>query len=277
MRYLKLKVDLHLHNSRDMAENRKNNKRMVDPKDYIDMAVEKGFDAIAFTHHGLLYHDPKISRYAREKGIILIPGIEAYIKRKHVLLINYARRKHIVDFDTLRKEKTDDMIVIAPHPFYKTRFCLEDELEKNIDCFDAVEYCHFYTRLINPNRKALRLARKHSLPMVGNSDAHHAYQFGTTYSYVYANDRSVTSIIEAIKAGRVEYVSQPLPLRKIVALAYTLILRVPTFSSVFLRKMIYKYRLEESLAVIKLSAIYRKFRFAFSKSRFIRNEDIATT
>ena len=286
MTYLKLKVDLHIHNSEDLAEKTKKNKRMVSPKRFIDMAVQKGFDAIAFTHHGLLYNDPKVSDYAKKKGIILIPGIEAFINRKHVLLINYIKRKHVLNFDTLRREKNGDMLVIAPHPFYKMPICLEDELEKNLDCFDAIEYCHFYTRLINPNRKAVRLAQKSNLPLVGNSDAHHAHQFGTTYSYVYASDRSIPAIIEAIKQGRVEYVSQPLPYRRLVAVAGSVLSRLPYFSLLIIRKVAYKYNIDlykfsyrfrlRRLKPLLLFALSRRARY-FTNKAIPGKKDMATT
>ena len=46
--------------------------------------------------------------------------------------------------------------------------------------------------------------------MVGNGDVHQLEQLGTTYSLVEA-ERDPVSICEAITAGRVRVVSQPLP------------------------------------------------------------------
>ena len=77
--------------------------------------------------------------------------------------------------------------------------------------FDAVEYCHFYMDCINFNRPAVQFAEKHRLPMVANSDAHVMDQFGLAYSLVTA-EKTPDAIIKAIKAGRVEVVSQPLSL-----------------------------------------------------------------
>lgn len=286
MRYLKLKVDLHLHNSEDMAEKLKKSKGMLPPKKFIDMAIQRGYNAIAFTHHGLLYDDPKVIEYAKKRGLILIPGIEAFINHKHVLLLNYIKKKHILNFETLRREKSPDMLVIAPHPYYKTRVCLEDELEKNIDCFDAIEYCHFYTRLINPNRKAVRLAKRYNLPMIGNSDAHFARQFGTTYSYVYARQKSITAVIEAIKEGRIEYVSKPLSFSKLISISAPMIWKLPYFVVLLLRKIALQYNLNPSQIKyrIKRWRLKSALTFHFSKKvrplpnqSILRHQDIATT
>jgi len=286
MQYLKLKVDLHLHNSEDISESLKKNKGMPSPKEFIDMAIQQGFDAIAFTHHGLLYHDPETIKYAKKKGLILIPGIEAFIDRKHVLLINYIKKKHILNFETLRQEKSTDMLVIAPHPYYKTRVCLEDQLERNLDCFDAIEYCHFYTRLINPNRKAIRLAQKASLPLIGNSDAHFARQFGRTYSYVYARERSIPSIVEAVKAGRVEYVSQPLSLGSLLYISACFLWKLPYLTELLMRKIAFRYNLNPSLIKYRIKRWRSKpsFNFPISKGEkslpeqtIFGKEDMVTT
>lgn len=207
---LKLKIDLHTHSAEDVAEIVAGRTDLIPAKKFIDMAVEQKFDAISFTHHGINFNDPHVFQYAKDKGLILIPGVEAFINRMHVLLINFSEKKYILTFDELRKYKNDDMLIIAPHPYYLAGICLGSKLEKNIDLFDAIEYCHYYYGLFNLNRKAVRIAKKYNLPIVGNSDAHHKMQFGGTYSYVYTEERSIPAIISAIKQGRVEYVSNPM-------------------------------------------------------------------
>lgn len=240
---MKLKIDLHVHNAEDIAERVSGTRGMPTPKEFIDLAVEKGYDAIAFTHHGLLFHDPEAIEYAKSKGLLLIPGVEAFINKKHVLLLNYQEKKHVLNFQALRAIKNDRMLVIAPHPYYKAKFCLEADLEENIDLFDAIEYSHFYTKWFNLNRKAVRAAQKHQLPLVGNSDAHFTYQFGTTYSYVYAKEKTVEAIIEAIKEGQVEYVSSPLPAYRVVGLGIWAMFKVPYYMKNMSRKFALKYNL----------------------------------
>ena len=232
----RLKVDLHLHTAHDLAEIVAGRKKMIPPYDLIDMAVEQKFDAIAITHHGVQYFNNELREYAREKGLLLIPGVETFIKRKHVLLINFSTRKHILNYDDLRKYKNDDVLVIAPHPYYLVSECVGNDLVRHRDCFDAVEYCHYYYKFFNLNKKALRIADKLSLPVIGNSDAHKTFQFGKTYSYVYAKEKSIQSIIAAIKAGKVEYVSHPLTLGEFIKETFWILEKLPYIINMTLRK-----------------------------------------
>jgi len=209
---LKFKIDLHTHTANDLVENMVGSKTtLIPPKELVDLAVEQNYDAIALTHHGIIYRDPELEKYAHKKGLLLIPGVEAFIDQKHVLLINFSSTKNINSYEDLCKYKSDNTLIIAPHPYYMLSQCIGENLQRYIHCFDAVEYSHMYYKFINPNKKAVKVAREHNLPIVGNSDAHSKYQFGTTYSIVDAEEKSIAAIIKAIKLGNVEYVSHPFP------------------------------------------------------------------
>ena len=209
---MKLKIDLHIHTANDLVESKTGQKKsLVHPKKMIDLAVEQNFDAISFTHHGIIYRDLEIEKYAKQKGLLLIPGVEAFIHQKHVLLINFSKTNHINSFEDLCKYKNPENLIIAPHPYYFFSQCIGKNLERYIQCFDAVEYAHLYYKFINPNRKAVKIAREHDLPILGCSDTHTQYHFGTTYSIVDADEKSIPAIIKAIKQGKVEYMSHPFP------------------------------------------------------------------
>jgi hypothetical protein len=85
-------------------------------------------------------------------------------------------------------------------------------LETHIDSFDAVEFSFFYSRLINPNKKAVQTAGHHGKPLVGSSDCHNIWQVGYTYSVVEA-EKTIPSILAAVKEGRVEVATTPLSMR----------------------------------------------------------------
>ncbi len=234
---LKLKVDLHLHTSHDLQEIVAGRKNLIPPRELVDMAVEQKFDAIAISHHCVQYKSAELTEYANQKGILLIPGIETYIQRKHVLLINFSTMKHILTYQDLKRYKNDDVLVIAPHPFYGLSACLGKDLIRNIDCFDAIEYCHYYYKFFNPNRKALKIAQKYNLPVIGNSDAHRHFQFGTTYSYVYAEEKTIPAVISAIKQGKIEYVSHPISLGKFLHETFWLFEKLPYILNIGLRRL----------------------------------------
>ena len=149
--------------------------------------------------------------YARERGIVLIPGTERTIRGKHVLLINFHEAvEQIQSFDELAAVKQrSGGLVIAPHPYYPARCCLRDVLNQYPTVFDAVEVNAFYTSTVNFNRAAIRWATRRGKPLVGNGDVHRLRQLGTTYSLV-DSDPDADAICSAVAAGRVDVRTQPL-------------------------------------------------------------------
>jgi predicted metal-dependent phosphoesterase TrpH len=178
----------------------------------IDRAAELGFNALALTLHDCDLRDPTIVAYARDREIVLVPGVERTIEGRHVLLLNFAERTdHVRTFDDLAElRRTGNGVVIAAHPYFPDTTCLHSRLDRHVDLFDAVEWSYFWTRRLNFNAKAARFAAKHGKPLVANSDLHDLRQMGRTYSVVSA-DRDPDSICAAIREGRVSIQTSPVP------------------------------------------------------------------
>lgn len=204
----KLKVDLHTHTAEDPYEHINFNAYQL-----IDRASQKGFDALAITNHCIVTYDKDLVRYAEKKGILLVPGMEATFSNKHVLIINPDFKKSPLDrpLEDLARIKNDSNLIIAPHPFFPTSKSLKSRLLFNLPYFDAIEFSHFYNHSINCNKRAISVADQHRIPLLGTSDCHHLWQFGTTYSIIEA-EKEIPSIIEAVKKGRIEVCSTPLSL-----------------------------------------------------------------
>jgi predicted metal-dependent phosphoesterase TrpH len=201
-----LKVDLHTHTSDDPLD-----RIPYSSEALIDRAVVLGYDALAITLHDRQLDDARLTTYAAERGIVLIPGIERTIEGRHVLLLNFSRASEGVRtfHDLARLKEREDGLVIAPHPYFPAPSSLFRDLTRHGDVFDAVEYNAMYTRSLNFNLPAERWALAHGRPMVGNSDVHRFAQFGTTYSLVDAG-AGPEAICHAIRAGRVRVESRPL-------------------------------------------------------------------
>lgn len=210
-----LKVDLHIHTKEDRED-----QISYSAYELIDEAVLRGFDALAITNHNRITYSPELESHASERGIVLIPGVEATIEGKHVLLINMPFQNGCFNsFEEIHKQKDSNNLVIAPHPYFPAPTCLDGQLEATPHLFDAVERCHLYNHRIDFNRQAVRFAQKHRLPVVGNSDAHILEQFGLAYSLVEA-EKTRDAIVQAIKAGRVKPVSRPLPLSHLMRIFF---------------------------------------------------------
>ena len=202
----RLKVDLHLHTREGEPW------IAYDAYTLIDRAAREGYDVLSITNHDLCTFSERLADYAAERGIVLIPGAEATIEGRHVLIYNFdVSLSMLRTFDDLRRYKTPEWLVIAAHPFFPAQYSLGRRLLREIDVFDAIELSHFYTRRIDFNRRALALARAAGLPLVGNSDSHLPRQFGTTYSLV-DGEPTVFAVLSAIRKNQVRVVSHPLTL-----------------------------------------------------------------
>jgi predicted metal-dependent phosphoesterase TrpH len=199
-----LKADLHLHTAEDPLDHVRYTAREL-----ISKAGDEGFDVLAITNHHRVTFDQELFSLAEERGILLIPGLEVTVHRRHVLVLNPPPFRRCSDFSSLAKLRRPETLIIAPHPYFPGFYSLNEYLLKHQELFDALEYCHFYSLKINFNLKAVEVARTHGFPLIGNSDAHFLSQLGSTYSLIYAK-KSVEAVFAAIRQNRVKVVSRPL-------------------------------------------------------------------
>jgi predicted metal-dependent phosphoesterase TrpH len=142
--------------------------------------------------------------------MLLIPGMEAEIEGRHVLVINPKEPADgIRTFSDLKRCKEEGSLIIAPHPYFPRSHSLRSCLDQHINLFHAIEFSHFYNRRIDFNPQAVEKAKQYGLPLVGTSDTHLLWQLGTTYSLVQA-EKNREAILAAIKQGQVSVVTRPL-------------------------------------------------------------------
>ncbi len=202
-----LKTELHTHTVDDPTDG----KRCVfhSAEQLIDKAKEQGFQVLSITNHNQLLFTSSLEEYAKERGILLIPGVEATLEGKHVLLYNFLNYDSSWSSPEIAtKHKGPGQLVIAPHPFFPIQVSLGKLVSRWRDLFDAIEYNQFYLSWLNFNQRAEELAQQLNLPLVGNSDVHWIFQLGRTYSLVYA-DKNTGSVLNAIKQGHVRLVTKP--------------------------------------------------------------------
>ena len=221
----RLKVDFHIHTSEGLTER-------VDHSVFrlIDKASEDRFDVLAITNHNTITYNRELAEYAHKKGILLIPGTEAEFSGRHVLIINPEFKKvpSRLSLKDLEKFRSRESLIVAPHPFFPRPASLRSELYVHLSVFDAIEFSHYYNHLVNSNKKAVLVAKKAGLPMIGNSDCHMLWQLGATYSLVEA-EKNVQSVLEAVKKGKVEIRTAPLSLPTMFRIALRLFWMKRTF------------------------------------------------
>src|SRR5438270_8860393 len=207
-----IKVDLHIHT-------------LDDPKDVIDYSAHQllerakqlGFGVLAITLHDAVFDRAEVFADASAMGILLIPAAEVRLQGADAILLNVtasevAGLKNFEDLRQLRARRgmsaTADpsgrgsIFTIAPHPFYRLGGSIGSRLLQEIDCFDAIEYCHFHVGLFNPNRRAEGVASRFEKPLIATSDAHRLHAFGRHYTSIpMPSALTIENIFTALRNG----------------------------------------------------------------------------
>jgi predicted metal-dependent phosphoesterase TrpH len=223
-----IKLDLHIHT-------------LDDPKDKLDYSAHEllararrlGFSALAITLHDEVFDRPKVFADAQRLGILLIPAAEMRIQGADIILLNVTPEdvKGLRDFDGIRKlraRRGDTLFTIAPHPFYLLGGSIGKRLIDEIDCFDAIELCHFHKGIFNPNRGAIQVAEKFGKPLIATSDAHQLSAFGYHYTTIpRPSNLTPEAIFSELRACRGQPNSPAATLREIISTFYFVFIEHP--------------------------------------------------
>lgn len=229
-----VKADLHLHTAEDP----------YDEIDYtalelLERAHQAGFRVLAITLHDKVFDAPEVFARARELGILLLSAAELRIEGADAVLLNLSAEEavRIRSFEDLRRfraRRGESLFVFAPHPFYRFGGSIGRRLEQYLDCFDAIEHCHFHVPLFNPNAPAARLAAKANKPLLATSDAHRLRFFGEHYSLLglaeVSQPPTAEAVFEAIRAHRVKRVNPTGGIARFLALMIFLFLIHPVLT-----------------------------------------------
>jgi predicted metal-dependent phosphoesterase TrpH len=223
-----IKIDLHIHT-------------LDDPKDAVDFSAHQlleqarslGFRVLAITLHDAVFDRKKVFADAAAMGILLIPAVEVRLLGADVIVLNVtpeeiARLQNFDDLRELRAHRGNSIFTIAPHPFYIVGGSIGSRLFAEIDCFDAIEFCHFHFGPFNPNRRAQRVATRFGKPLIATSDAHRLHAFGRHYtSMPMPPALTVENVLAGLRSGPLRLTSPPSSLRDFVSAIYFVFLTHP--------------------------------------------------
>ena len=211
---MQLKASLHLHTSEDKKDGHIINYNIYN---LIDEAEKHGFNVLGFTPHKKFVFRQEFADYAKNKGILLIPGVERGLGRffhGHVIILNCDQTVEKVK--TLKqlaiyKKNNPRIFVLAPHPTYNCFISIGSrKLRKYINLFDAIEYSYAYSKKLNfHNKKAKAIAASFQKPIVATADVHVLKKLNTDFALIEAEEFTLENIFEAIKSGQFENVTAP--------------------------------------------------------------------
>jgi predicted metal-dependent phosphoesterase TrpH len=223
-----IKIDLHIHT-------------LDDPKDAVDFSAHQllerarsfGFRVLAITLHDAVFDRKEVFADAAAMGILLIPAAEVRLVGADVILLNVTAEEvaGLRNFDDLRRLRTrrgNSIFTVAPHPFYVFGGSIGSRLFTEIDCFDAIEYCHFHIGPFNPNRRAQRVATRFGKPMIATSDAHRLHAFGCHYtSMPMPPSLTVENVLAGLRSGPLRLTSPASRLKDFLSAVYFVFLAHP--------------------------------------------------
>lgn len=208
---MKIKADMHIHPDINNKTKRFNTKQLI------NKAEKEKYGIISITCKDKVYYSKKLKEYAEKKGILLIKGIEKHIEGYHVLIYGLTEQdnKQIKNFnDLIKLKKRKNILVVAPHPFYPSILghkCLKNKIYEYPDLFDAIEIQQLYTKIYNPNKKAILAAKKLKKNLVANSDAYYLSSFGEHHTIIELPRKfKEKDVFNAIKNNKTEIKTKPM-------------------------------------------------------------------
>jgi predicted metal-dependent phosphoesterase TrpH len=211
-----LKTDLHTHSS--WAHDNVS----YSAKQLIRQAAKSGYDVLAITEHNYNPYN-SLKSYAKKHNILLVPGVEINVGKKHVIILNTTKGKDLMHCTDFEKLKNEQAFLVAPHPFFphpssmRTRFFM-----KHRHLFDALEYSWFYSKLINFNKKVIKMGRKYDIPVIANSDLHDLRRLDRNFTLV-DSKKDIDSVLDAIRKRKIRIHTQPLGELELAAMAAQII------------------------------------------------------
>lgn len=206
-----IKIDLHIHTLDDTK----------DALDYsahqlLERAKALGIGVLAITLHDSVFQRGEVFADAASMGILLISAAEMRLNGSDIVLLNVRPEeadalRTFDDVRRLRATRGNSIFTFAPHPFYFLGGSIGGmRLLENIDCFDAIEVCHFHKGWFDRNRPARRVAANFGKPLLATSDAHRLSAFGSHYTTIpRPPELTPENIFAALREGQGRLTSPP--------------------------------------------------------------------
>lgn len=188
------------------------------PEEVVDRAVSVGLDFLVITDHDSFEAFEVVESYARQKGLVLIPGAEVTTRpsivlrrRCHILAVGVSEgvESYIPIEDTLKQIKKQNGIAIAAHPFC-SQFAKTLYIGHQVGdyAFDGIEVFNS-SEISEDNRKSAALATVLGLPGFAGSDAHSLGNIGRARVEVHIeHTKDWRNIVRGLRENKFEIVAR---------------------------------------------------------------------
>lgn len=186
-------IDLHMHEKTYSTDS------LLSLKEMVEIAKQRGLDAICITDHDSMGLKDYAEAYSRETGFPIFVGVEYYSLQGDILAFGI---DHFPDERIDAQTFIDDVhaqggVVISAHPFRHNRRGLEENLD-TLKGVDAVEILNGST-LPDASMKAVQYAKKYGFGTTGGSDCHYPDKVGVCATYFPGEIRTMKELVDAIR------------------------------------------------------------------------------
>ena len=188
-------IDLHMHEMRYSKDS------FLRLEEIVEIAREKGLDAICITDHDSMGLREFAARYAKEVNFPIFVGLEFYSLQGDIIAFGIQdypeHRVSAQEFIDYVKERGG--VCFSAHPFRNNRRGLEEHLDE-VQGLDGIEVLNGSTH-VDACRKAAEYARKLQLVPVGSSDCHVPEKVGVCATWFPEEVHTLEELVAAFKKG----------------------------------------------------------------------------
>lgn len=175
-----------------------------------EKAEERGLDGVAITDHFDIRGWEEAREIAEERDMFFIPGEEIKVlnEKKKIIaeVLAYFIEEGIGNktISELEKEvRSQGGLLFLAHPFAKSRPSPSNKPERLLKFVDGIETINARSRVWHVNKKAIKMAERNNLPVIGGSDAHIPEEVGYAYTEV-KDANNLEEFKEKLKEGKAE-------------------------------------------------------------------------
>ena len=186
-------IDLHIHEKQFSKDS------FLALEEIVEIAKEKGLDAICITDHDSMGLREYAAEYTKKTGFPIFVGIEFYSLQGDILAfgIDSYPDERVSAQEFIDYVHAQGGVVIAAHPFRHNRRGLEDNLA-TLKGVDAVEILNGST-MPDATMMAVQYAKKYGFATTGGSDCHYPHKVGTCATYFEEPIHTMDELVAAIK------------------------------------------------------------------------------
>lgn len=189
-------IDMHLHECTYSSDSKLTLKRIV------EIAKNKGLDAICITDHDSMGLKEFAEEYSKEINFPIFVGIEFFSLQGDITAwgINDYPKKRIDAQEFINYVNSQNGFCVACHPFRNNNRGLEENL-LTVKGLGGVEVLNGSTDM-ESNRKALKYCNRIGAQIIGASDAHVEANVGKYVTYIDENIKTLDEFVNAMKTKK---------------------------------------------------------------------------